>query len=345
MYDYVFVTHLPSFYKVNLYNALSEHLNVFVIFIGEQSSERTSDFTASQQKFKSYTLCRGDFENRSIWSTGFEFVRILRSLQFKKLVLGGWELPEFWLGLLLVPKAQAALALESTIHESATTGIRAWVKQFFLKRISTVFATSSASQHLLRALNYTGVVQLTQGVGILEKKSHLKREKNGYFGRYIYLGRLSSEKNLALLLRVFETLPDLKLTIVGSGPLEDHLKIHKPSNVTMIPHIANSEIQRELIRHDFLILASQRDTWGLVVEEALYCGLPVVVASNCGAADLVTAGKNGLICEDNTDFGWIKLLKSIHQDQYLVIEKSIDSHQIDQKDQSQIQCYLTEFQS
>ena len=45
-YDYVFVTHLPAFYKVNLYAQIAKQCRVLVIFIGKGSLIRAQDFSS-----------------------------------------------------------------------------------------------------------------------------------------------------------------------------------------------------------------------------------------------------------------------------------------------------------
>jgi glycosyltransferase involved in cell wall biosynthesis len=46
---------------------------------------------------------------------------------------------------------------------------------------------------------------------------------------------------------------------------------------------------------DVLVLPSYSEPWGLVVNEAMACGMPVIVSEKCGCApDLVQNGKNGI---------------------------------------------------
>lgn len=43
MYDYLIVTHIPAFYKINLYNELSKKLKIFVVFIASNTDEKRAD--------------------------------------------------------------------------------------------------------------------------------------------------------------------------------------------------------------------------------------------------------------------------------------------------------------
>jgi hypothetical protein len=61
-YDFVFITHLPSFYKVNLYEQLSRRGSVFVIFLGASSTIRTADFVKEPAAFDHFFLSQGSVE-------------------------------------------------------------------------------------------------------------------------------------------------------------------------------------------------------------------------------------------------------------------------------------------
>ena len=43
MYEYIIVTHIPAFYKVNLYNELAKKMNILVIFVASDTNENRSD--------------------------------------------------------------------------------------------------------------------------------------------------------------------------------------------------------------------------------------------------------------------------------------------------------------
>ena len=281
MYDYLFVTHLPSLYKVNLFNQLAKRLKIYVIFIGASSVKRTSDFISNDYDFEYGILFEGDFEFRKKILTIVKLIKIISNVSSNKVVIGGWDLLEFWLTLFLNNKLKNALIVESTIIESSTSWIKSKVKKFFLSRISLVFYSGNLHLQLLEALDYKGDKCLTGGVGIFNRLPYNKTRPN--FSRsFLYVGRLSQEKNLQLLIAVFNRLPYHTLTIVGSGPLDDVLKKIASNNITFKAHVPNREIANVYLAHDVFILPSLREPWGLVVEEALYYGLPVIVSTHVG---------------------------------------------------------------
>ncbi|WP_174298395.1 glycosyltransferase family 4 protein [Sphingomonas bacterium] len=89
------------------------------------------------------------------------------------------------------------------------------------------------------------------------------------------------------------------LLVVGSGPLEEALRARARA-CGVATHFAGFRQADALADYyfaaDALVLSSRDDPWGLVVNEAMSAGLPVIVSDACGAAsDLVHDGSNGFV--------------------------------------------------
>ena len=138
MYDLIIVTHIPAFYKVNLYNELAKKLDILVIFIAKSTSEvRANDFLILEKsRFEYKVLFDGDIEDRNIASNIYNLGRILRKHQYKKILIGGWNLKEFWYLVFTNHKSKNYLVLESTINESKIDLMRRTIKKIFLSRIT-----------------------------------------------------------------------------------------------------------------------------------------------------------------------------------------------------------------
>lgn len=298
VFDYVFVTHLPSFYKINLYNQLAKTHRVFVIFIGQASVSRTNDFTEQEKNFDFVILNTGAFEGRSVFKSLSMLWQLLAKLHYQRIIVGGWDLPEYWLIALLKTKRKNYLALESSIFESHTIGSKALIKKFFLKRMNGVFYSGIPHRQLLESLNYQGEMIQTGGVGLMHmaqtftdksvENEHLERN------RFLYVGRFASEKNIELLLQVFKKFPHYQLTLVGDGPLREKINQAKTDNIRVLGHVHYQALAEVYRQHDIFILPSLKEPWGLVVEEALFYGLPVIASQHVGASmDMIEAYRVG----------------------------------------------------
>ena len=125
--------------------------------------------------------------------------------------------------------------------------------------------------------------------------------------RFIYVGRLSSEKGIEDLFEAFlavrSKLLGAKLDIVGSGPLAEPLKkraseLGLDQAVRFLGTKSLEEISALFLAGTALVLPSHSEPWGLVINEALSYGCPVVVSSACGCVpDLALDGVTGYAFE------------------------------------------------
>ncbi|HPU30754.1 MAG TPA: glycosyltransferase family 4 protein, partial [Syntrophorhabdaceae bacterium] len=115
----------------------------------------------------------------------------------------------------------------------------------------------------------------------------------------IFLGRLSPEKGLWTLVKAFERLKDLKLRIVGTGPLEQSLKTYIKEkgikNISMEGFKQGAEKNNLLKNSLFMVFPSEwYEHFPIVLLEAFAFGKPVI-ASNIGNMPLIVEnGKSGL---------------------------------------------------
>ena len=118
----------------------------------------------------------------------------------------------------------------------------------------------------------------------------------------LYCGRLSPEKGPMDLMEAYRRLGSEKtfLHIVGDGVqmdvLQGFIKQHELSSVRVSGFQNRKEISKYFTTADLLVLPSNREGWGIVVNEALCYGLPVIASDQVGAAvDLVNEGENGFV--------------------------------------------------
>ncbi len=110
----------------------------------------------------------------------------------------------------------------------------------------------------------------------------------------LYMGRVAVEKNIEAFLDL--DLPGSKV-VIGDGPDRGRLTARYPA-----VHFLGPRFGRELARHlagaDVFVFPSRTDTFGLVLLEAMACGLPVAAYPVQGPVDVVAAGRTGALAED-----------------------------------------------
>lgn len=115
----------------------------------------------------------------------------------------------------------------------------------------------------------------------------------------LFVGKFEPTKNLGVLLEAFDRAVREKsawLLLVGDGPLAEEIRRRGHGRVLMPGFLNQSDLGRAYAAADALVLPSASETWGLVVNEAMNFGLPVVVSDRVGCAqDLVEPGSNGFV--------------------------------------------------
>ncbi|HEY6183167.1 MAG TPA: glycosyltransferase family 4 protein [Terriglobales bacterium] len=114
--------------------------------------------------------------------------------------------------------------------------------------------------------------------------------------KVIFVGMLSQRKGLGYLLRAVEKLgPHVELTMIGKRvgecrALDAALRGHR-----WIPSLSHDEVLQEIRRHDVMVFPSLFEGFGLVVLEAMSCGVPVIATAQGGAPDFLEDGKDGFL--------------------------------------------------
>ena len=120
--------------------------------------------------------------------------------------------------------------------------------------------------------------------------------------RFLYVGRLSREKNLDALVDAFEEVLrrgcQASLVFVGEGPYREALAVRcKELPVAFTGLLEGDELARAYASGDVMVFPSLTDTFGNVVLEAQASGLPVIVTDLGGPADIVRRHESGIIVD------------------------------------------------
>ncbi len=112
---------------------------------------------------------------------------------------------------------------------------------------------------------------------------------------FVYFGRLAIEKNPEEFLKL--ELPGTKL-VIGDGPLRPMLEKKYPEAYFFGRYKVGEKFVDQLSLCDVFVFPSRTETFGLVVLEALACGIPVAAHNVMGPRDIITHGKDGFLSEN-----------------------------------------------
>ncbi|ADL55310.1 glycosyltransferase [Gallionella capsiferriformans] len=135
--------------------------------------------------------------------------------------------------------------------------------------------------------------------------------------RLIFVGSLLPRKGLdvaiAAVTRCQEQSIPVTLAIYGAGDAAKYIT-DKTIGTTYLGKIPFGQAQAVIAKYDVLILPSRHDGWGVVVNEALLQGVPVIASENVGARCLVEASGAGAIFRNEDIAGLQKILQQLSAD-------------------------------
>ena len=151
---------------------------------------------------------------------------------------------------------------------------------------------------------------------------------------FLYLGRLVDIKGIDILIRAFLRLVNeheaVSLDIVGSGPLESEFKNKLKGERRVVFHGAlfgDAKI-RMLWDCQALVLPSTQEPWGLVVNEAMAAGLPVIVSDAVGACrDLVAGSGAGFVFQSGDEDALLDCMRNMISNKERYQEQAMKARQ------------------
>ena len=283
----VLLTEIPAPYRIPLFNALAERVDLHVLYLAERNPERPYRLHEDEIRFSWEVLPGPDFTVRNRWVVlNHGVARRLRGAD--AVLVGGWNQPAFWTTLTWARAARkpAIAWVESTAADSRPTR----AKRMLMHSCAAVVVPGSAAAAFVRSLVPSARIVVAPNAvdGALFASRVTDRSAEGFC--VLYVGRLSPEKGVDVLLRAF----DGELVVAGSGPDEARLRALASPRTRFLGQVDRDELPRWYAAADVLVLPSLSEPWGMPLNEAAAAGLPLVATDAVGAAhDLIEDGVNG----------------------------------------------------
>ncbi len=131
----------------------------------------------------------------------------------------------------------------------------------------------------------------------------------------LYVGRLSSEKQIDHVREVLKRVPGTRLALVGDGPERPRsTNICRGTPTKFMGYLRGEELWSAFASADIFVFPSAMETFGLVLIEAMAAGLPVVTSRVGGVDDMVRPGVNGYVFNVGDVRGMIDGVRAIVSD-------------------------------
>lgn len=300
---------------------ISEGVDISFVQIAETDSDRAvlGGIDLSYHNYPFRLLFRGNYGSLSLRQLIVALGKDLITHPCDLVVLPNYDRAEYWAMLLLciLLRRRRAVICDATTHDQPKIAWREIAKRFFFARCDGFFSYGTRSKEYLMSYGVDGArIHIRRQAAALPHDYDSANVLSAYKSqnietlnspRYLYVGRLSGEKGLGDLLNAFNLIhariPGALLDLIGAGSLSGWLA-ERISNlglqkaVTLRGSLTLREIEPQLLCSVALVLPSHSEPWGLVVNESLSYGCPVVVSSHCGCApELVIDGVSGYVFE------------------------------------------------
>jgi len=230
----------------------------------------------------------------------------------------------------------AVLLSESQAQDAPRIAITEFVKRQIVRAYDAALVGGTTHRAYARALGLEDG-RIFEGYDVVDNdyyaiaSANARREREtrvllGLPERYIFAcSRFVEKKNLPGLLRAYRlytkrTADPWPLVIAGDGPLRPVIEraiddLGLKNLVQLRGFVQYKELPAFFGCAGFFVHAATTEQWGLVVNEAMACSLPVVVSERCGCApDLVRRGENGFAFQPDDEDGLAKILYTLSSD-------------------------------
>ena len=280
------------------------------------------------------------------------------------LIHAHWSLPQGLTGIIC--KRISKTPCVTTLHGSDIHGLRSpglkWLNAKVLKYSDACTANSSETARMAQHVAMEDdIAVVPMGVNprfVPAAREGDRRQTGSEAGekRILYVGRLIDLKGVDYLIRalpkVLKIFPETKLVVVGSGPMKDDLmnlsdRLNLSDKVIYIPKVPQEKLLEFYTSANLFVLPSvvnekgETEGLGVVLLEAMACGLPVIGSAVGGIPDIIKDGETGLLARQKEPdslaekitklFSDAPLRRKLAENGYKMVEKNFSWDTISEK--------------
>ena len=296
----LYLTDLPTPYRTRLLSMLAEKTELTALFERKTASYRNAKWLRSDgpKPYREVFLHGIRRDNRLLFSP--EPLPYLLK-RWDRIVIGGYSTVTDVLSILLLRLLRRPFIISCDgILPKQTDKKKTALKRLLISSAACVLSTNDVSTQLLRAHGakkvclypFSSVLEADVATGLFDKQAYKKKIGCGTEKMALYVGQMIHRKGVDCLTEAFRTLDPERysLFLVGGKTASTE------GNVHYVDFKQKDELEDYYRAADVFVLPTREDIWGLVVNEALARGLPVVTTDNCGAGlAMIRDGYNGYL--------------------------------------------------
>lgn len=308
----LFLTNLPAPYRVKFFTELGKKCELTVLYERTSASDRDEKWKAEAGKTYKEVYLNG----LKVGADNAFCPDVVKYLNhnYDTVVIGMYSTYTAMLAMLWMKMKGIKYVISTDggfVHQESER--KKNFKKFWISSADYWIGTGKmAREYLLyygakndRIFDYpfTSVDQkeIISKIPTAQDKKNLKQKLGIEADRVVIsVGRLLYLKGFDVLLDASKLVhyPNVEYIIIGGNEKEfaENISENIPNNVKILPFMSKQNLFQYYLASDVFVLPTRGDVWGLVVNEAMACGLPVITTDCCGAGiELIENGTNGII--------------------------------------------------
>jgi len=338
----VFLTNILPPYRLSVFRLLSKSYSEFKVLLSANNEKNrswkinTSGIDVEIQK--NISLIGNNkhpigFDEKGTIHIPFDTVTKLFTIKPDVIVTAEFGLRTLFASVykLFIPKSKFIVYADLSEHTEGGRGVlRRLIRKYILLYASSVIVNGSAGERYIRnTLKYKGnifkVPYPSDSVFIENHnvKNNVVNDVDGLLTiNLLYVGQLISRKGIIQFVKQLEEYSSNKqlrfnLILVGDGDLKDNISSLSSDKISIKckGQIEYSELFKFYLKTDISILPTLADTWALVVNESMSCGVPVLGSKYSQAAEeMINHRHNGWLYDPLSKEGFSNVMDEITVD-------------------------------
>lgn len=351
----VIIHNIISPHVTPLFKEIAKKVDLIVLYCAEKEDNRSWDHKPEGFSYKVLKNSSLKIAGKDLFTL---FINTSLNKELKKIkpdviVVSGWDQPAYYNAYIYSKFSKTKFVVwsgsteyEKSLKRTLTKGL---VKSLIKGADSFIAYGSRARKYLISLGANAKKIYISHNTTDINKYKTLTdkyrqtanklKQELGVSGEKIILfyGQLIERKGVMDLVealrKVQMDLPETTLLVIGNGQQKKILESKKDiQNLLVLPDPGDEEICKYFALADVFVLPSKEEVWGLVVNEAMAGGLPVIVSDKAGSSvDLVKNGTNGYIFQSGNTNDLSKKITTILSSKALQTKMSENSKRNIQK--------------
>ena len=323
----LYLTNYPAPYRVAFFSELGKYCNLTVLFDeteDEQEHRNKEWFSHNFANFNAIFLKKKKFFGKNV---SFEVIKWLKN-SFDSIIIGVYSTFTAQLAILYMNRHKIGFIIETDggIVKNGKGLLEKWKKRLISSANMWLSPSKNADSYLsfygadinriyrypFTSLNNKDILN---SCPTKDSKSQIRKEL-GINSKYIVLsvGQFIYRKGNDILIRAASKInSEAQIVIVGGKPTKEYIQLIEDlnlNNVSFIDFKNKKLLAKYYLSADVFVMPTREDIWGLVINEAMAFGLPIISSDRCMAAlELITENENGYI---------------VHVEDYLAIAEKVN---------------------